>query len=146
MAIGLYEDLLDKQARPCYQQQSPYRESAGNRTTWKLLDHRIETQTAVVWSSLPLIRSGQNRVASQVKRGRRQGKQRKRWDLEFAKRERTGKMEESGCQIICGAPTTFAVKGKMMMMKWKEYQMRLFAALRTFILYITCVTDTAKLL
>ena len=25
-------------------------------------------------------------------------------------------MEESGCEIICGAPTTLAVKGEMMMM------------------------------
>ena len=27
-----------------------------------------------------------------------------------------GKMEKSGCKIICGAPTTLAVKGLMMMM------------------------------
>ena len=27
-----------------------------------------------------------------------------------------GKMEKTGCKIICGAPTTFAVKGLMMMM------------------------------
>ena len=27
-----------------------------------------------------------------------------------------GKMEKSGCKIICGAPTTLAVKGFMMMM------------------------------
>ena len=27
-----------------------------------------------------------------------------------------GKMEETGCEIICGAPTTLAVKGSMMMM------------------------------
>ena len=27
-----------------------------------------------------------------------------------------GKMEESGCKIICGGPTTLAVKGLMMMM------------------------------
>ena len=27
-----------------------------------------------------------------------------------------GKMEKTGCQIICGAPTTLAVKGLMMMM------------------------------
>ena len=26
------------------------------------------------------------------------------------------KMEETGCEIICGAPTTLAVKGLMMMM------------------------------
>ena len=29
-----------------------------------------------------------------------------------------GKMEESGYEIICGAPTTIAVKGWMMMMRW----------------------------
>ena len=27
-----------------------------------------------------------------------------------------GKMEKNGCKIICGAPTTLAVKGLMMMM------------------------------
>ena len=27
-----------------------------------------------------------------------------------------GKLEETGCAIICGAPTTLAVKGLMMMM------------------------------
>ena len=27
-----------------------------------------------------------------------------------------GKMEGTGCEIICGAPTTLAVKGQMMMM------------------------------
>ena len=27
-----------------------------------------------------------------------------------------GKMEETDCEIICGAPTTLAVKGLMMMM------------------------------
>ena len=27
-----------------------------------------------------------------------------------------GKMERTGCKIICGAPTTLAVKGLMMMM------------------------------
>ena len=27
-----------------------------------------------------------------------------------------GKMEKTGCKLICGAPTTLAVKGLMMMM------------------------------
>ena len=27
-----------------------------------------------------------------------------------------GKIEKSGCKVICGAPTTLAVKGLMMMM------------------------------
>ena len=30
--------------------------------------------------------------------------------------ENMGEMEETGCKIICGAPTTLAVKGLMMMM------------------------------
>ena len=61
-----------------------------------------------------------------VKGGRRQGRQRKRWEdnirewtgLEFGRSRgqwRTGKMEKPGCKIICGAPTTLAVKELMMM-------------------------------
>ena len=58
-----------------------------------------------------------------VKGGRRQGRERKRWEnnirewtgLDFAKSQRAvgeqGKMEKTGCEIICGAPTTLAVKG-----------------------------------
>ena len=57
-----------------------------------------------------------------VKGGRRQGRQRKRWEdnirewtgLEFGKSQRA--VENSGCKIICGAPTTLTVKGLMMMM------------------------------
>ena len=58
-----------------------------------------------------------------VKGGRKQGRQRERWEdhirewtgLEFAMSQRAvenrEKMEETGCEIICGAPTTVAVKG-----------------------------------
>ena len=53
----------------------------------------------------------------------RQGRQRKRWEdniwewtsLEFAKFQKAvenrEKMEETVCEIICGAPTTPTVKG-----------------------------------
>ena len=67
--------------------------------------------------------SGMSRTILQgtVKGGRRQGRQRKRWEdnirewtgLEFAKSQRAvekGKMEKTGCEVICGAPTTLAVK------------------------------------
>ena len=62
-----------------------------------------------------------------VKGGRRQGRQRKRWEdnsrewagLEFARSQRALEnraiVEETGCEIICGALTTLAVKGEMMM-------------------------------
>ena len=57
-----------------------------------------------------------------VKGGRRQGRQRKRWEdnirewtgLELGRSQRAvenGKMEKTGCEIICGASTTFAVTG-----------------------------------
>ena len=39
-----------------------------------------------------------------------------------------GKMEKSGCETICGAPTTLAVKGLMMMMMIKPLRGSLGAA------------------
>ena len=54
-----------------------------------------------------------------VKGGRSQGGQRKRWEDNIRPGVRQvpegsgeqGKMEKTGCKIICGAPTTLAVKG-----------------------------------
>ena len=54
-----------------------------------------------------------------VKGGRRQRRQRKRWEdiirewtgLEFAKPQRAVENRGNGCEIICGAPTTLVVKG-----------------------------------
>ena len=34
----------------------------------------------------------------------------------YVGKQAQGKMEKTGCKIICGAPTTLAVKGLMMMM------------------------------
>ena len=63
-----------------------------------------------------------------VRGGRRQGRHRKRWEdnirewtgLEFGKSQRAvenrGKMEKTGFKIVCGALTTLAVKGLIMMM------------------------------
>ena len=60
-----------------------------------------------------------------VKGGRRQGGQRKKWEdnirewtgLEFSRSQRAlenrEKMEKTGWEIMCGAPTTLAVKGLM---------------------------------
>ena len=68
-----------------------------------------------------------------AKGGRRQGRQRKRWEdnirewtgLEFGKSQRAvenrGKMGKTGCEIICGAPSTLAVKGLMMMMMMNDW-------------------------
>ena len=113
---------------PCYQRGSPCQDPAGNRTTRRLSGHRKEAHTAVVWSCLPFIRFGQSHLARHSERGKRQGRQKKRWEdnsgewtgLEFAKSQRAvenrKKIEKTGRKIICGSPTTLAVKGLMMMM------------------------------
>ena len=49
--------------RPCYQRGSPCQDPAGNWTTRRSPDDRKETQTAVVWSCFPFIRSIQNYLA-----------------------------------------------------------------------------------
>ena len=52
-------------------------------------DDRKEMLSAVVWSCLPFIRSGPNHLARHCDRGRRQGRQRKRWEDNI--RELTGR-------------------------------------------------------
>ena len=47
------------------------RDPAGNRTTRRHLDHCKETQTVVVWSCFPFIRSGQNHLARHGERGKK---------------------------------------------------------------------------
>ena len=76
----------------------------------------------MVRSRLPFIRYGQNRLARHSERGKKtrqteeeMGRHISEWTgLEFAKSQRAvenRKMEETGCEIICGAPTTLAVAG-----------------------------------
>ena len=114
--------------RPCYQRGSPCQDPEGNWTTRRPLEDHEETQTAVVWSCFPFIRSGQNHLARHSERGKKTrqtkeevGRQHQRMDRPGVRQvpegsgER-GKMEKIGCKIICGAPMTLAVKGLMMMM------------------------------
>ena len=78
----------------------------------------------MVWSFFPFIRSGQNHLARHSERGRKTRQTGNRTSLEFGKSHRAvenrEKMEKTGCKIICGDPTTLAVKGLMMMMPWPE--------------------------
>ena len=93
-------------------------------------DLTIAKKRKLQWYSHVSRSSGLAKIILQgtVKGRRRQGRQRKRWEdnirgwtgLELAKvpegSEEQGKMEKTGCKIICGALTTLAVKGLMMMM------------------------------
>ena len=114
--------------RPCYQRGSPCQNPAGNRTTQRSPDDRKETQTAVVWSCLQFIRSGQNHLARHSEREKKTRRTKKEVGRQHQGMDRPGvrqvpegsgeqgKIEKTGCKIICGVPTTLAVKGLMMMM------------------------------
>ena len=67
----LPQDTTHLIKRPCHQRGSPCQDPAGNWTTWIPPDHRKETQTAVVWSCSPLIRSGQNQLPRHSERGKK---------------------------------------------------------------------------
>ena len=106
--------------RPCYQPGSPCQDPADNWTTRRPPDDRKETQTAVVWSCLPFIRSGQNHLARHSERGKKTrqtkeavGRQHQGMDRPGVRQVPEGsgeKMEKTGCEIICGGQTTLAVK------------------------------------
>ena len=57
--------------RLCYQWGSACQDPSGSLTTWILPDDRKETQTAVVWSCFPFLRSCQNHLARYSERGKK---------------------------------------------------------------------------
>ena len=77
---------------------------------------------------LPLIRSGKNHLARHSERGKKTRQTKEEVGRQHQKMDRPGvqqvpegsgeqgKMEKTGCKIICGAPMTLAVKGLMMIM------------------------------
>ena len=54
-----------------HQRGSLCQDPAGNRTTWRSPDNCKETQTAVVWSCLLFIRSGQKHLTRHSERGKK---------------------------------------------------------------------------
>ena len=100
----------------------------GDWTTRRPPDDRKETQTTVLWSCFPFIRSGPSHLARHSERGKKtrqteeeMGRQHQGMDRPGVRqvpegRGEQGKMDKTGCKIICGAPTTHAVRGLMMMM------------------------------
>ena len=102
-------------------------DQAGNRTTRRPPDRRKETQTEVAWTCLPFIRSDQNHLAMHSEKGKKTRQTTKKKEKKEAGRhqemDRPGvrqvlegsgehrETEETGCEVICGAPSTPAVKG-----------------------------------
>ena len=120
----LPQDTTHLIQRPCYQRGSLCQDPAGNQITQRPLDHRKEMQTAVVWPCLLFIRSGQNHLARHSEKGKKTrqteeevGRQHQGMDRPGVchvpeGQWRTWKMEESGCEIICGVPVTLSVSVK----------------------------------
>ena len=119
----LPQDTTHLIQRPCCQRGSSCQDPAGNRTNEDLLTivKRRELQSyGHVSRSSGLAKTI---LQGTVKGGRRQCKQRKRWEDKHQGMDRPGvrqvpdgngehgKRAETGCEIICGAPTTLAVKG-----------------------------------
>ena len=89
----------------------------------KTPDRRKKTQTGVIWSCLPFIRSGQNHLARHSEREKKSRQTEEAVGRQHQGTDRPGvrhfpecsgeqrKIEETGCEIIYGAPTTLAVKG-----------------------------------
>ena len=114
-------------------------------TTRRPPDDRKETQTAVVWSCFPFIGSGQKHLARQSERWKKTrqteeevGRQHQGMDRPGVRQVpqgsgEQGKMEKTGCKIICGAPTTLAVKGLMMMIMIATPHVCLSVLLHNFI-------------
>ena len=72
MEMRCYRKILrSTYKRPCYQRGSTCQDPASNRPTRRPPDHRKETQTAVVWSCFPFIRSGQNHLARHSEMGKK---------------------------------------------------------------------------
>ena len=81
-------------------------------------DHGKETQNKVVWSCLPFITSGQNHLARHSERGKKTRQTEEEVGIQHKGMDRSGvrqvpegsgeqgKIEETGGEIICGAPTT----------------------------------------
>ena len=104
---GVPQDTTHLIQRPRYQRGSPCQVPAGNPTTRRPPDHGKETQTAVVWSCLAFIRSGQNHLARHSARG----KKTRQTEEEVGRKQGMDRPGVRGCEIICGAQATHVVKG-----------------------------------
>ena len=94
------------------QRGSPCQDLAGKRNTRRPPDHGKETQTAVVWTCLPFIRSGQNHLARHIERGKTTGQTEEEVGRQHQGMDRPGvrqvpegsagqrKMEKTGREVI----------------------------------------------
>ena len=104
----LPQDTTHLIQRPCYQRESPYQDSAGNRTARRLLT--IVKRRKLQWYGHVSRSSGLAKTILQgtVKGGRRQGRQRQKWEdnirewtgFEFAKSQKTAENREKWRKLM----------------------------------------------
>ena len=116
MEIRYYRKILRisyKDHRPCNQRRSLCQSPAGIRTTRKS-PYQKETQTDAVWTCLPSHMPHNERGKKTRQREKEVERQHQRKDMPGVRQVPKGseeqvKMQETGCEVICGAPTTLAV-------------------------------------
>ena len=116
------QDYTHLTQRPLYRRESLCQDPAGDRTTRRPSDHCRETQNEAIGTCLPFIRPDLNHLARHNERGKKTRETEKEVRIHQGM-DRPGvrqvqevsgehrKMEESACDVMCGAPTTPAVKG-----------------------------------
>ena len=104
-----------------------YKDHVTNEEVWAKIQQAVRPHedflTAVIWTCLQFIRSGQNHLARHSERGKKTRQTEEELGRQHQGKDRPGvrqvpegsgvqgKMDETGCEIICGAPTTLTVKG-----------------------------------
>ena len=108
---------------PCYQRGIPCQDPGGNWTTRRLPDDRKEDANCSGMVMSPVHQVWPNHLAGHSARGQKTrqieeevGRQHQGMDRPGVRQVpessgEQGKIEETGCEIVCGAPTTLAVKG-----------------------------------
>ena len=116
------QDTMHPIHRPCYPWGSLCQDPASNWTTGRPPHHCKEMQTEMLWTCLLFIRSSQNHLARHSERGKKTRQMKKESGGQHHGMVRPGvrqvpegsggprKIEETSCEIICGAPTTPMVK------------------------------------
>ena len=105
-----------------------YKDHDTNEEVHAKIQQAIGPHEDLLRSCFPFIRSGRNHLARHSERGKKTrrtkeevGRQHQGMDRPGVQRVpegsgEQGKMEKTGCKIICGAPMTHVVKGLMLMM------------------------------
>ena len=99
----------------------------------------------------PFIRSGQNQLARHGERGKKTRQTEEEVGRQHQEMDRLGvqqvpegsgeqgQLEKTGCEMICGAPTTHAIRGVMMMMMMSRFDDVMMPFPSCLLLFVRCI-------